>query len=447
MPIISIISQPATNSLNAAYRPVVFQVRASNTDNTAIPPVVYCDIYFNGTFYKTIDKTQYKVLNSTDSDWQFDIQDACQEIFNKIIGLYGGSSIIKLEELLVQAYCKFRSSGYNAGGFITAENTAPVQGTGTVSPASGTGTQSNSFYLLNTALQHQHNQDLPVHLGYFKNGTWQNVAYPLSHRQNKYLLGFTGNDYFPFVYLGAKAMQCIKISYKRKGDTSYQTSQNCSVSITGGSSAPGGPACVGATIGGGQTLHDAQTGVAYSATINLSGTAPFSISSVVKPSWMTVTLSGSTITFTGTPSATGSVTISFTIGNCSGANTLNFSQGITVTDPPYRFGTSTNITGDATFEQETENLIGPPGGIATITVTTYTVTNSAGQVRVNGSQVFLNNTFDITLDGTGNGSFVAKVQGDDTDTGTVVRAIFTITSVTGGGTIGTPSTKQISKVF
>ncbi len=447
MPIISIISQPATNSLNAAYRPVIFQVRASRTDNTAIPPVVYCDIYFNGTFYKTTDKTQYKVLNTTDSDWQFDIQDACQEIFKKIIGLYGGNSIIKIEELLVQVYCKFRSSGYNSSGFITTENSAPVQGTGTITPVSGTGTQSNNFYLLNTTLQHQHNQDLPVHLGYFKNGPWQSNAFPLTHRINKYSLGYSSNDYFPIAYIGPNAMKCIKISYKKGGDTSFRTLQNCSVAITGGTTPPTGPICVGVTIGGGQTLPDAQAGIPYSATINLSGTAPFSISSVIKPSWMTVTLSGSTINFTGTPTATGTPTVSFTVSNCSGGNSLNFSQSITVTQPPYRFGTTTDITGDTTFAQETENIIGVPGGIATITVSTYTVTNSSGQVMVNGSQVFLNNTFDITLDGSGNGSFVAKVQGDPANTGTVVRAIFTITAVTAGGTIGNPDSKQISKVF
>lgn len=330
MPIISIISQPATNSLNAAYRPVVFQVRASNTDNTAVPPVVYCDIYFNGTFYKTIDKTQYKILNTTDSDWQFDIQDACQEIFNKIIGLYGGSSIIKIDELLMQGYCKFRSSGYNAGGFITAENSAPVQGTGTVSPTSGTGTQSRTFYILNTALQHQNNQDLSTHLASYKNGTWQNIAFPLTHRLNSYNLGIVSNDYFPFVYIGSKALKCIKIFYRNKNQTSYTSVQNCNVQITGSVGGGGGGSCIAVTIPGSQTLPNGQVGTAYSATINLNGTGPFTLTNIVKPSWMSLVVSGSSVNITGTPDVAGTnISVSFTANNCS-SQTANYSSSIDV---------------------------------------------------------------------------------------------------------------------
>ena len=49
----NIISQPnEIANVHAAYRPIVFDVQNINE-----PPVVYCDIYFNGVYYKTMAKT------------------------------------------------------------------------------------------------------------------------------------------------------------------------------------------------------------------------------------------------------------------------------------------------------------------------------------------------------------------------------------------------------
>lgn len=68
MPIQSIIQQPATNSLNAAYQPIVLRVQATSATNDPIPPVVYCDIYVNGVFYRSLSNTQYAQLNDTNSE-------------------------------------------------------------------------------------------------------------------------------------------------------------------------------------------------------------------------------------------------------------------------------------------------------------------------------------------------------------------------------------------
>lgn len=110
------------------------------------------------------------------------------------------------------------------------------------------------------------------------------------------------------------------------------------------------------------------------------------------------------------------------------------------------FAASTAISGSATFYQETENLTGAAGAIVTLQVTTYSNTNTLGQLLVNSVQLFLNSTFTVTLDGSGNGSFLARVQGDAAQAGTIVRGIFNITSVS-IGQIGGASTKQISKAF
>lgn len=77
------------------------------------------------------------------------------------------------------------------------------------------------------------------------------------------------------------------------------------------------------------TLPDAINGVPYSYSINLAGTAPFTISAITSPSWMSVTVSGSIVNLVGTPDAEGTETIAFTITNCSG-NTDSFTQDIDV---------------------------------------------------------------------------------------------------------------------
>lgn len=182
----------------------------------------------------------------------------------------------------------------------------------------------------------------------------------------------------------------------------------------------------------------------YNHDIALTGDAPFILDVVSKPSWMTITLVGSNVNLNGTPDAAGIVDVIFNVKNCSDANTDSAALSLNVSS--YYFEASTGVTGSDTFEEETINIIGEPGGTATIEITTYTVTNSSGQVKVNGTIAFLSNTNNVLLDGTGHGSFIARVQGDPLDTGTIVRAIFTITAVT-SGVIGTPDTKQISKVF
>jgi hypothetical protein len=78
-------------------------------------------------------------------------------------------------------------------------------------------------------------------------------------------------------------------------------------------------------------LPDATGGSPYNAIVNLTGTAPFSIGSIVKPSWMTISIVGSQVIFGGTPpdAAEDDSEVSFTIDNC-GEDPQNFSQTIDV---------------------------------------------------------------------------------------------------------------------
>jgi len=113
---------------------------------------------------------------------------------------------------------------------------------------------------------------------------------------------------------------------------------------------------------------------------------------------------------------------------------------------PSQYISPSGSSGSPSFYQETENVTGAAGAILTFQVTLYINANDMGQVMVNGGIYFLNDTFTVTLDGSGNGSFVARVQGDAGDTGTAVEARFTIISVS-IGQIGSPSNIIISKTF
>lgn len=79
------------------------------------------------------------------------------------------------------------------------------------------------------------------------------------------------------------------------------------------------------------TLPDGIENIPYSYIQSVSGTQPFTLSAIVKPAWMNITVSGGNIIFSGTPLladvGTG-ITVSFTVNGVAG--TLNLSDTIDV---------------------------------------------------------------------------------------------------------------------
>ena len=301
---------------------IAFRTIKNNNNLVASPAIVYCDIYFNAVYYKSISKTVYEsllpngtpnqfnatvvIVNNGDgtqtvnftfdaipgspaslniistpipggipvsnsgaptstrsvtqavgnysytfqvyfgvgidplvfmpavvqpySVWSFDIQDAIQEILGKSIGINGGGILYNPSIITSLIYCKFRVCGYDANGFISSEVSAPIQASGKLPSINGGGTQSNSFYVLNSSLQHINNQDLATHLSaYFVNtrgiSTWNN-AYPVTHRPAKYPLSLYDSDYYPFIYMGATVNTSIlRIKYKIKGLNVYKEAE------------------------------------------------------------------------------------------------------------------------------------------------------------------------------------------------------------------------------
>lgn len=216
--VITISSQPTANDIVSVYRPIIFGV---NIEDTTPPKIVYCDVYVNGIYYRTLSKTQYKRLNVDTSDWEFDIQDPCQEVLGKHLPAYGGSDVILAGPCTASITVKFRGSTIDADGFLVPEGTVPVQGTGTSSPVSGDGLASNEFYILNVALQHHHNQVLSSHLSAYKNGIWDLYTFPMSHRKNNYEIENGSNDYYPIFYKGSGVISKLKLFIRNIGQVTW----------------------------------------------------------------------------------------------------------------------------------------------------------------------------------------------------------------------------------
>jgi hypothetical protein len=111
------------------------------------------------------------------------------------------------------------------------------------------------------------------------------------------------------------------------------------------------------------------------------------------------------------------------------------------------FDVDTSTSGNASFFQATVNIVGAAGAVVIIQVTTYTNNNSGGSLKVNGSLVFLGDSFNVTLNGSGNGSFVCRIDGNPSDSDSVVRGVFTIMGVSIGQVSLTSFTHQESKVY
>jgi hypothetical protein len=233
MPVTSLTYQPATGQLIAAYRPIVFKTQATATGGGALPPYVVCDVYINNLYYKSIIRTSPESTTSTYSIFQFDISDALQEYLQPDIAQIDNSNILPATHMSAKVFCRFRSSDKDSDGFTVEEGTKPVQGTKNTSPVAGTGTQSNTFFVINAVLQHEDNQNLALHLYSFKQGIWAANAYPLTHR-NRYYYCDGDSDHFPMIYTGDCIAADLILHYRLKGQTSFQQATSLDINVCAG---------------------------------------------------------------------------------------------------------------------------------------------------------------------------------------------------------------------
>lgn len=216
MPVNSISYQPAAAQLMAAYRPIVFKVLATETGGDPTPPYVVCDIYIDDTYYKSI----FRTTPEPDDLWWFDVSKALQEYLQPDLADVNNTNVLASAHSSAKVFCRFRASGLDDDGFTEEEGVRPVQATRLTDAESGDGYQSNSFFVINAALQHEDNQNLETHLNSYKQGEWSDDAFPLSHR-DRYFFCDGDADHFPVVFKGACKQAKMLLYLKLFGETAF----------------------------------------------------------------------------------------------------------------------------------------------------------------------------------------------------------------------------------
>lgn len=239
MAVSGISIQPDDNEIMTAYNPINFGVVTDETTDGGVAPTCYCDIYYSGSFYKTIAKTIYESLVSGNSaGFLFDIEDIIQEVFFSSPQPVGGSAL-NVENLMGgMVQCKFRSSDFDSNGFLVPDGAVPIQGTGTLPSSGGDGLASNEFFVFNGAVLHTDNRDVESHLTKFMFAPFDDGFYPATRRPMQYFIGKGQSDYY--YYIGSGGVDCsgdLTINYTLKdgtagSETNSAGSGSSSVSIT-----------------------------------------------------------------------------------------------------------------------------------------------------------------------------------------------------------------------
>lgn len=184
--------------------------------------------------------------------------------------------------------------------------------------------------------------------------------------------------------------------------------------------------------------------IPYNASFVLEGTMPFSISVSAKPSWMGISISGSFVLFSGTPSLSdvGTETVAVTVNNACGS--VGFSDDLDVTLLDAYFAATRSPLGTRLRSFYILNLGGTPGIIVNVKLTIFTNTNG-GILKVNNVVAALNDSWNVILDSSGAGVLDLEIDGLLVF-GTLIYGKFVIQSVSSGG-IGLPDFAEISKSF
>lgn len=168
----------AANEYIAAYRPITI---TGTAPNSPICQVCFCDVYFNGGYYKTIEST----VPATDPaggtvTFDIDIQNAAQE-WLKFQLIAAGTDIFSEQAapyITSSVYCKLRAGTIDpTTGILNIEGTIPVQGTKWTSPTAGGGLQTSTFYVINAVLQQQNYPDFTTSANYYR-GYMDDAIFP-----------------------------------------------------------------------------------------------------------------------------------------------------------------------------------------------------------------------------------------------------------------------------
>lgn len=213
MPITEVTYQNAVESIQAAYNPIVFRCKAvipNATPENYRPQMVFCDIYINSVYYKSLWKSNPYKDENMQPEYEFDIQEALQEVLTYNLPKLNQSQIKIFDNTIKTVFVRFRNSVIE-DGFTKSEQLEPIQGTSNQEPVSGGGTQSNSFYVINAGIQPTEPHNLGTLLNLHKTGQWHANVYPLTKRPKKYNLCKDDSSYFPLISDTQPAQICLKI--------------------------------------------------------------------------------------------------------------------------------------------------------------------------------------------------------------------------------------------
>lgn len=200
---------PSLNSIQPAYNPVLIYAQVLTTSGSR-PPVMYADVYFNNVYYKTLTSSSVDTIVGTTSFWRFDVSGLAQEYLDSAVpNIFwpATAATAPMEPLYVAppsiitggkngatlCYVKFRISSQDSYGVVTPQTPEPVQATYDTPALAGTGYASDTFTIVNAALQWTRDRsDLEASLkDYRRTGFLSafigqqieatNKIYPLSH--------------------------------------------------------------------------------------------------------------------------------------------------------------------------------------------------------------------------------------------------------------------------
>lgn len=214
MPVTAIYTQPATDSIMVSMRPIIL------TCKTALEtPMVFCDIYISGTYTGSLEHTVYKTKLPSELIWQFDIRQKVQEYFS--VYFPRGTDVINKAGISFQVLCKFRDSTLQ-DGIVVPEGPEPVQPVNDDPPVPGGGIASNSFWCVHATIQHESNLNAEQHLAAYRNKTWREDAFPLSHRPDGYLVARNKEDFFSYLLKSDINIMNIRLYYRTWGKVVFQ---------------------------------------------------------------------------------------------------------------------------------------------------------------------------------------------------------------------------------
>jgi hypothetical protein len=216
---------PVLNTIMAAYNPVKVQVQDDGAGGAT--PVVYCDVYLNDVYYKTVTSSSPILISGASTVWEIDISGVAQEYLQSVLpsvgNPYSGADPF-MQELFrgpaaynpnahggaCRCYVRLRRGTPDSYGVITPDGPVPVQGTVDSAAISGGGYMLDYFLILNAALQLNTERTINTEYtltqnkrtGIFSTAGYsvmsQHKIYPLSHMIDAKVYA---NDYgqFPIV--------------------------------------------------------------------------------------------------------------------------------------------------------------------------------------------------------------------------------------------------------